>query len=146
MSTPSTAIAGIYATICLDADTAAGGLTPGSTDAHAEYFTRLKSGRLEDLGPDGMDRRLHIEYVGTAAWHTLGDMQTFGVTIRVGYFAGEARDATYATMADDEHLIAAALMFSENWTGAAIIVGPASVSPVGDDCFILEIPVDIQLA
>lgn len=142
---PSAAIEGIYDTVCIHVDTAVGGLTPNDT-LHEPAFRRLKGGRLEDLAPDGMDRRVHIEYTGTAAWHKLGHMQTFGVTVRVGYFAGEHREATLATIADDEHLIGAALMFSPNWVGAALIVGPANLIKHGDDCFILEIPVDIQLA
>lgn len=143
---PSTAIAGMYALLCRDPDTADGGLTPVADPYHAPAFTRLDSGRLEDLAPLGMDRRIHIEYSGTEAWHTLGNMQTFGVTVRVGYFAGEHTEETRAIMFDDEHLIGAALSYSGNWSGAALRVGPGDVTQVGDDCFINEIPVSVQIA
>lgn len=145
--TPSTAINGMYTLLCQDPDTAAGGLTPYANPYHAPAFMRLESGRLEDLAPLGMDRRIHIEYAGTEAWHTLGNMQTFGVTVRVGYFAGASDpEETRAVMFDDEHLIGAALSYSGNWYGAALTVGPGDVTQIGDDCFINEIPVSVQIA
>lgn len=122
-----------------------GGITPAASDYHVPYFSRARGNRLDDLPGDGIDRIIEVKYTGTENWPALGTMQNIGGLIRVGYFAGEHKDHTYSIMQADEHLIGRSVNYQGKWLGAAMIARPGDITDVGEDRFIMEIPVTIQI-
>lgn len=140
--------------ICRDIDTAAGGLTPSESVVHAPGFTRLATGqKLQELPGDGIDRVVAVAYDGTAKWHSMANMRTFTIRVRIGYFAGSHDDDTQRIILDDEQVITQALSLSSNWTDSCAangtiygyIVRPSVLTLLEADRYILELPVDIQV-
>lgn len=157
MSVGTCAINGLYSIICRDPDTAAGGTSPSEAVLHAPGFLRHVGEPIDELAGQGMDRKVQIMYDGTKEWLKYGNsqhatrMRNFGVTVRIGYFAGSHVDQTMAIMADDEQAIAKAIAVSQNWpacTGGCVngyIPGSSDVINLDDKRYILELSVAVQV-
>ena len=158
MGVATCAINAVYATVCQDPDTAAGGLTPGDTTTHAPHFQRHVGEAIDTLPGDGLDRKVQVVYNGTDEWHPYSNsvsstrMRTFGITVRIGYFAGAHVDETHAIMADDDQLISNAMALAVNWpsdcTGGCvngIMPGASRVLELDRQRYILEIDFTVQV-
>lgn len=153
------AINGLYNIVCRNAVTAAGGLNPENVDLHTDGFYRVERMELDDYESQDFDRRVQIDYVGTAEW--IGLMGTydqqrerrFGVLMRIGYFVGDHEADSHMIAADDDHAICKAIMLQANWpvgcTGggcvnAYIPVGSGFVR-VDEKRWVLEISITVQV-
>lgn len=122
MSDPSScAIDGLYATICRDPETAAGGIDPPNPVLHAPGFYRQDREDLEFLTGQSIDRKVQIVPDGTQSWIPLANpvlgftMRSFVVVIRIGYFVGDHGPESFQVMADDDAKIMYAISRSSNW-------------------------------
>lgn len=116
MSVGACAIEGLYAALCRDPDTAAGGVTPSEDTYHASrFFRHVGTAPFNDLPGDGLDRCVEVVYPGADAWtgYTSSSasprMRLVPLVVRVGYFAGSHQDQTHAIMADDDRLLGLAI-------------------------------------
>lgn len=158
MSAARCAINGLYAIICRDPDTAAGGLTPSDVVLHSAGFYRHDRQRLEDLTGSGIDRKVQIMFNGTAGWLTYVDptngfqMRNEIATIRVGYFVGDHVNESMITMAEDKEQIARAISKTRNQPvcdpGQCVngyIPQSSEVKKIDEQRYVLEIEVRLQL-
>ena len=151
------AIEGLYALICRDPDTAAGGVDPLNTCLHDDGFYRLFSDRLEELEGQGIDRKVEINYGGTNSWYPMVNgvggklRRTFTAEVNIGYFMGDHWTESMSVIGDDEQSIAQVVRVQSNYPSCSggCVLGyvptGSSVSRIAEDAAVLTISFDVEI-
>lgn len=147
------AMEGIYDMICRDPDTATGGVDPSETNYHGEGFYREDRVRLDNLEGSSIDRKVSIRYDGTIEHDKISNGnkrgRRFGVTIRVGYYAGDHHNLTHMIANDDELLIIKRLRLQQYWPSDCCVQGyipqESTFQDIDGDRYILEIAVEVYV-
>jgi hypothetical protein len=147
----------LYEGLCAAEDGGGGGVTPTASEFHAEVFRRERRRLVRDLPKSSIDRALQLEYTGVIRYlagpSTNGARRRVvaGVSVRVGFFAGDNVDDTRRLIMSDDLLLQEWLRTEDNYPSCAgtcvesIIPANSEVRPLEDGRFELIIRLEIQI-
>lgn len=148
---------GLYDGICANEDGGGGGVEPTPSEYHADVFRRERRTPLRQLAKSAVDRVVQIEYDGVRQYHPFANAtgtkrrRTVEFVVKVGYFAGDNVDDTYAIIFSDDMKLQDYLRLPQNYPSCqgacveGILPTSSSVSRIGDGRLELRITIEVQL-